>query len=177
MREIATQLIDSGEVTRGFLGIVIQPLSADLARAFGLEQTRGVLIAQVSRDSPAERAGLRQGDVIVAYRGEPVTDVGSFRNSVALTRPGRREQLTILRKGKRRTVEVRVGRLSAEQPIAAAPAVPARAVATSYASSLRGLRGRPARTMRRLPAAVVSVVSRFGAARRGGASSRSRSRS
>ncbi|MFQ5788012.1 MAG: trypsin-like peptidase domain-containing protein, partial [Thermodesulfobacteriota bacterium] len=95
-REIANQLIEKGEVTRGYLGIVIQPLTADLAKSFDIENGKGILISQVSEDSPAEKAGLKQGDVIIAYRGEPVTDIGTFRNRVALTPPGSQEKLTIL---------------------------------------------------------------------------------
>jgi serine protease Do len=121
-RTIAEQLIESGEVTRGYLGIVIQPLTAELAESFGMEQTQGILVAQVGSDSPAEHAGLRQGDVIVAYRGKPVSDIGAFRNRVSLTRPGSRERLTILRDGQRRDVEVTVGKLSEDQVAAQGPA-------------------------------------------------------
>ncbi len=109
---IANQLIDRGEVTRGYLGIVIQPLTADLAESFGVQQGEGILIAQVSEDSPAAKAGLRQGDVIVAYRGEPVSDVGNFRNRVSLTAPGSSEELTIVRDGKRQTITITIGTLS-----------------------------------------------------------------
>ena len=75
---IANQLIEHGEVTRGYLGIVIQPLTPDLAESFGMEQSKGILVAQVSEDSPAAQAGLRQGDVIVAYQGEPVKRRGQL---------------------------------------------------------------------------------------------------
>jgi serine protease Do len=111
---IADQLISSGEVTRGYLGIVIQQLTPDLAKSFGLEQTQGILVAQVSEDSPASKAGIKQGDVIVAYQAKPVTDVGDFRNRVSLTAPGNREQLTILRNGKRQELNVTIGKLSEE---------------------------------------------------------------
>jgi serine protease Do len=121
-KAIANQLIEQGEVTRGYLGIVIQPLTPDLAESFGMDQSQGILIAQVSEDSPAANAGLRQGDVIVAYRGDPVTDVGSFRNAVSLTRPGNSEQLTILRNGKRKTVTVTIGKLTKDKVAAQGPA-------------------------------------------------------
>lgn len=114
-KAIANQLIEQGEVTRGFLGIVIQPLTPDLAESFGMDQSQGILIAQVSEDSPAANAGLRQGDVIVGYRGNPVTDIGSFRNAVSLTRPGNREQITILRNGKRKNISVTIGRLTKDK--------------------------------------------------------------
>jgi serine protease Do len=117
-KSIADQLIEKGEVTRGFLGIVIQNLTADLAESFDLEQGRGILVAQVAEDSPARRAGLRQGDVIVAYRGEPVKDIGRFRNRVALTAPGTQAELTIVRNGKERTVTVTIGELTEDEVIA-----------------------------------------------------------
>ena len=86
-----------------------------------MELTQGVLIAQVSDGSPAAKAGLHQGDVIVAYRGEPVTDVGDFRNRVALTPPGSREQLTIIRDGKRQDVSVTIGRLTEDKLLSRGP--------------------------------------------------------
>lgn len=116
---IANQLIEQGEVTRGFLGIVIQPLTGELAESFGMQQGEGILIAQVTDDSPAGKAGLRQGDVIVAYRGEPVNDVGNFRNRIALTAPGSSEALTIVREGERMTIEVKVGTLPTTSKVAA----------------------------------------------------------
>jgi serine protease Do len=117
-RQIAQQLLETGEVTRGYLGIVIQQLTPELAESFGIDQTGGILIAQVSANSPAATAGLRQGDVIVAYQGEPVNDIGSFRNRVSLTLPDSRAELTIIRNGKRQTVAVTIGRLPDDEPVA-----------------------------------------------------------
>ncbi len=119
---IAAQLIDQGKVTRGYLGVVIQQLTPDLAESFEIEPGQGILIAQVSEDSPAEKAGLRQGDVIVAYRGQPVKEIGSFRNRVSLTPPGSTESLTILRGGKRSTLDVTIGELTEDKLIAQGPA-------------------------------------------------------
>ncbi len=121
-KNIAQQLIEHGEVTRGFLGVIIQQLTPDLARAFGIEETRGILVSQVNEDTPAEKAGLKVGDVIIAYRGKPVTDVGDFRNQVSLTPPGSTETLTILRDGKRMTLDVTIGKLSKDKVAAAGPA-------------------------------------------------------
>ncbi|MFC6672154.1 Do family serine endopeptidase [Marinobacterium aestuariivivens] len=114
-RVISSQLIEDGEVTRGYLGVVIQQLTADLAESFGIEPGRGVVIAQVSDGSPAQRAGLRQGDVVLSYRGEPVTDVGNFRNRVSLTPPGTGASLTVLRDGERKLLSVTIGRLDREK--------------------------------------------------------------
>lgn len=119
---IANQLIDHGEVTRGYLGVVIQQLTPELAKSFDIDSGKGILVAQVSEDSPAAKAGLRQGDVIVEYRGEPVTDVGSFRNRVSLTAPGSRETIIVLRGDKRKTLQVKIGQLTEDKLVAQGPA-------------------------------------------------------
>lgn len=120
-KAIAHQLIEEGVVIRGYLGIVIQQLTADLAQSFGIETeqgAQGILVAQVSKQSPAEKAGLKQGDIIQKFQGKPVKNIGNFRNQVALTTPGSRVKLTVLRDGKRRNIMVTVGKLS-EDKIAA----------------------------------------------------------
>ncbi len=112
---VGNQLIENGAVTRGFLGIVIQQLTPDLAASLGLEQRQGILVAQVSEGSPAASAGIRQGDVIVAYGDEAVTDVGAFRNRVSLTAPGSQQQLTLIRDGRRQTLTVTIGTLTEDK--------------------------------------------------------------
>jgi serine protease Do len=119
LQGIATQLIGSGKVTRGFLGILIQPLTPELAESFGLSQTQGILVAQVNADSPAAKGGLRQGDLILELQGEPVSEVGAFRNRISLTPPGTSVRLTVLRDGQRQEVTVSVGTLSKDQVAAA----------------------------------------------------------
>jgi len=111
IKSIKQQLLDSGSVTRGYLGIVIQDLTSDLAKSFGLDVHKGVLIADVSKDSPAERAGLKQGDVIIEFDGKPVDKVGPFRNRVALNAPGSSKPITVLRKGERQTLSITIGKL------------------------------------------------------------------
>lgn len=118
---IANQLIEQGEVTRGYLGIMIQPLTPELAESFGMQQSEGILIAQVSDDSPAAKAGLRQGDVIVAYRGEAVKDVGDFRNRVAMTTPGTEQALTIMRDGKQESIKITIGTLTPDKLASTSP--------------------------------------------------------
>lgn len=119
-KEIANQLIKNGEVTRGFLGIVIQQITPELAKSFNVKPGQGIIVSQVSEDSPAKKAGLRQGDVIIKFRGKPVKEIGRFRNQVALVPPGSREQLVILRDGKRKKLSITIGKLSKKNKLAAA---------------------------------------------------------
>jgi serine protease Do len=116
-KAIANQLLDKGEVRRGFLGIAIQPLTPELAESFGTEQQKGIVVAEVFEGPPADKAGLRQGDVIVKLTERDVEDIGDFRNRVSLTPPGSKVDLEIIRNGHSQVVEVAVGEL-AEQKIA-----------------------------------------------------------
>lgn len=124
-RNIAQQLIDNGAVVRGYLGVVIQQLTRELAESFDIEQSQGILVSQVNEDSPADRAGLKTGDVIVQYRGQPVKDIGDFRNRVAQTPPGSREPMVVIRDGERKEIKVKIGELGEDTPLAQAPAVSA----------------------------------------------------
>ena len=121
---IGKQLMNTGEVTRGHLGIVVQELSADLADSFDLQQNEGILIAQVMENSPAAKADLRQGDVIIRYQKKPVNNVGAFRNLVALSSPNSQQQLTVLRDGKSLNLTVTIGKLDKEPQLAQASEQP-----------------------------------------------------
>ncbi|MCK4620778.1 MAG: DegQ family serine endoprotease [Desulfuromonadales bacterium] len=114
-KTIHSQLIEHGSVTRGRLGVYIQELTKDLAESFDIKQTQGILVAQVIDDSPAEDAGLKQGDVIVALDGKKVTKVATFRNKIALTRPNSNVALTIIRNGQRKSIDVTVGALDSDE--------------------------------------------------------------
>ena len=121
IEDIRDQLVEHGSVTRGRLGVYIQDLTKDLADSFGIEQRKGILVAQVLEKSPAEEAGLKQGDVIIALDGNPVEKVAKFRNQIALTHPGTKVTLTVLRDGKEKKVDVKIGTLDAEEGGQAAP--------------------------------------------------------
>lgn len=121
VKAIGNQLIDKGEVVRGHLGVVIQSLTSELAKSFSINQ-EGILVAQVSEDSPAEKAGLKQGDVIINYRGRKVQSVGGFRNQVSLTNPGSKAELIILRDGKRKKLTVKIGKQNKNLQVASGPA-------------------------------------------------------
>jgi len=105
-RTVTDQLINGGKVRRGQLGIAIQPLTAEQVEKLGLKEARGVVVASVAASSPAARAGLRPGDVITAFEGQPVTDGNTLRNRIASTSPGRQVKLTVVRD--RRTEEIQV---------------------------------------------------------------------
>jgi serine protease Do len=110
-RNIRDQLVNGGTVRRGFLGILIQPLSPDMAKAFGSTDTKGVLIGGVGDDSPAKKAGLLREDIIVQLDGKRVVHPGAFRNRVAMLAPGTEVQLTVLREGQRKQITVTLGEL------------------------------------------------------------------
>ncbi|HID97645.1 MAG TPA: DegQ family serine endoprotease [Thermodesulfobacteriaceae bacterium] len=107
--KIKDQLIKKGKVTRGWLGVVIQDIDEDLAKSFGLKNVEGVLIAEVTDDSPAWKAGLKQGDVVLKLNGRKVDDVAELRNRIALTAPGTEISLDVLRNGKKKSVNVIIG--------------------------------------------------------------------
>jgi serine protease Do len=111
-RPVLAQLQATGKVVRGWLGVAIQPLTAELAKSFGISGTQGALIASVTDDSPAAKAGLRPGDVIVGFDGKPVDGPRMLPVLVANTPVGRAVPLVIVRDGTRRTVTVTVGNLA-----------------------------------------------------------------
>lgn len=117
-KDIAEQLMATGTVQRGQLGVLIQPVTADIAKSFDIEPGNGALVAQVNPDSPADKGGVKVGDVIVEYAGKPVADIGDFRNRVALTAPGSRQKMTVLRDGKRRQLTVTIGEQTEEAAVA-----------------------------------------------------------
>ncbi|MBX6424059.1 DegQ family serine endoprotease [Thermosulfurimonas sp. F29] len=106
---VAEQLVKQGKVIRGWLGVVIQDLTPALAQEFGLESTEGALVAQVMKGSPADRGGLRQGDVIVRYNGKPVKNSSELRTFVGLTHPGTTVTLGIIREGKPMELRITIG--------------------------------------------------------------------
>jgi serine protease Do len=113
VKTIKKQLIAHGKVERGYLGVGIQELSKDLIDSFNLDKnSEGVLIAQIYEDSPAQKYGLKRGDVLIQMDGKPVKDVGHFRNMIAMTMPGTDVDLIVIRKGKQKTVKVRLDSIS-----------------------------------------------------------------
>jgi len=110
-KTIVNQLRDSGKVTRGYLGIRFQPLTADLAKSFGLDSDKGALIATVEKDTPAEKAGLKSGDVILEYDGKPINEGNELPRFVAATPIDKKVKLVIFREGKKQDVSIVVAKL------------------------------------------------------------------
>ena len=113
-RSVMTQLIDGGEVRRGLLGVTIQPVTSDIARSLGLPHVGGALVNAVQPGSPAEKAGVRRGDVITAIDGDAVKDGNELRNHVAQSLPGSTVKLTLVRDGQEQTVAATLGELETE---------------------------------------------------------------
>jgi serine protease Do len=113
-KNVMQSLIKTGKVTRGWLGVTIQPLTPELSKQFGLEDEKGVLVGDVVEDSPAEKAGIQRGDVIVEFDGREVKDATNLRNIVAGTAPNTGVSLKLLREGKPKTVQVKIVEMSSE---------------------------------------------------------------
>jgi serine protease Do len=110
-KDVVAQLRDRGKVTRGYLGIRFQPLTADLAKSFGLDTDKGALIANVEKDAPADKAGLKAGDIILEYDGKPISEGNELPRYVAMTPIDKKVRLMIFRDGKRQEVTVAIARL------------------------------------------------------------------
>ena len=104
VRQIAEQLIEFGEVRRGMLGVIMQNLTPELSRAFGLDLHQGVVISQVIEDTAAEEAGLEVGDVVISINGTPVKSASAMRNMVGLLRVGDEMSISVIRDGRKKTM-------------------------------------------------------------------------
>ncbi|HXW69463.1 MAG TPA: PDZ domain-containing protein, partial [Dissulfurispiraceae bacterium] len=104
-------LIKNGKVVRGWLGVSVQPLTPEIAKQFGLKEQGGALVGDVVEGSPAEKAGLKRGDVIIKYDGNPVNDPAQLKNMTASTSIGKEVLLHIVRDGKTKTVKVVIAEL------------------------------------------------------------------
>uniref|UniRef100_A0A7V3KNZ4 DegQ family serine endoprotease n=1 Tax=candidate division WOR-3 bacterium TaxID=2052148 RepID=A0A7V3KNZ4_UNCW3 len=114
---VVEQILKKGKVTRGYIGIYPQEMTADLAKTYNLDKVYGVLVARVIKDSPAEKAGLKEGDVILKFNGKEVTNVENFRLMVAHTQPGEVVTLEVVSEnGERKTLKVKVGEYPEQNP-------------------------------------------------------------
>ena len=108
---VANALIARGKVERGWLGVSAQDLTPELGQSFGLESSKGALIAEVTKDGPADKAGIKRGDVVLAYKGKETPDAGTLRNEVANTPIGEQVKVTLWRDKERKELMVTIGNL------------------------------------------------------------------
>ena len=116
VKQIMASLIKDGKVSRGWLGVVIQPLNEELKSEFAFTGSEGILIGDVSPEGPAAQAGLQEGDIVVALDGKPVKDVNQFRNMVAAVAPNTTVSLEIFRAGKKQGIKAKLGELEKDTP-------------------------------------------------------------
>jgi serine protease Do len=108
-KPIYESLIKNGKVVRGYLGVGIQDLSQDLAKSFGIKHAKGALVSDVKEEGPADQAGLKQGDVIIAYQGAPVEDAVALQRLVTSTGVGMKVPVKVIRDGHEKDLTVTIG--------------------------------------------------------------------
>lgn len=134
-RLVMDQLLHKGKVTRGWLGVTIQELTHELSEKFGLKSSKGALVGDVARGSPAEKAGIKRGDIILKFNDRKVKDISSLRNMTAQSKVGSEVSITILRAEKKFSLKVVI----AELPEEIAKAVPGNLPEDSTIKGVTGL--------------------------------------
>ncbi|MDP2689460.1 MAG: DegQ family serine endoprotease [Deltaproteobacteria bacterium] len=109
VKEVLTQLKEEGKVTRGWIGVSIQELTPELARTFGLAEARGVLVSSVNPGDPADKAGLKAGDIIMSFNGKDIRDLSDLPRTVATTPPGKKVEIKVVRDGAEKSLFITVG--------------------------------------------------------------------
>ena len=119
VKSIMASLIKEGKVTRGWLGVTIQKVTPELAKQFNLKEDAGALVGDIMENSPAEKAGLQRGDIILEYDGKKIEEPNILRNMVANNLPGEEHTAVVMRDGKTKHVTITIGELpsDAQQPI------------------------------------------------------------
>jgi len=135
-QRIYTELVAKGRVTRGWLGVSIQPLTPELAKSFGAKDTKGILVSDVLTDSPAAKAGLRAGDILLEFEGKAMEGPGDLQRAVGLTAPGQVAKLKVWREQAERTVEVKIGEAPEEREATERPG-PGRPAPTTLGLEVR----------------------------------------
>lgn len=115
VKNIFGNILNTGRVIRGWLGVLIQNLDEDMAKSFGYVGTKGALIGDVTVGGPAEQGGMKQGDIVVAYNDATVEDVTHLRKMVAETKPGSTAKLVVFRNGKNQPVSIKIEELKSEE--------------------------------------------------------------
>ena len=114
-RKIYTELQAKGRVTRGWLGVSIQPLTPELAKSFGARDNKGVLLSEVMPDSPAAKAGLQSGDILLEFQGKKMEAPADLQRAVGLTSPGTSAKVKVWREQNEKSLEVKIGEAPDEQ--------------------------------------------------------------
>jgi serine protease Do len=114
-KKIYTELVAKGKVSRGWLGVSIQPLTPELAKSFGAKDTKGVLISDIVPDSPASKSGLKSGDVLLEFNGKKMEAPGDLQRAVGLSSPNQDAKLKVLRDQSEKTLEIRIGEAPEER--------------------------------------------------------------
>lgn len=121
---IVAELQEKGHVDRGWLGVAIQPVTSDVAESLGLKEPHGALVAQVMDSSPAAKAGIKTGDVILAYGGKPIDTVKDLTRDVAETPSGTERSIAVWRSGHTEQLQTTIAAAAADQPAQSTPAPP-----------------------------------------------------
>ena len=137
-QEVVDDLKDDGSVTRGWLGVQIQPVNEDIAESLGLKKAEGAIVSDVTVGSPAEDGGLETGDTILEVNGKTVKNARDLAKKVAAIKPGSKAEMTIMRDAKRKTVDIKIGTMPKD------PARMASRTGKADAMSSMGLRLKPA---------------------------------
>ncbi len=118
-KSVMSQLKEKGRVVRGWLGVIIQTVTPEIKEKFGLKTAEGALVGEVTADSPAEKGGLKRGDVIITFDGKKVETMNSLPPIVAETPIGKDAEIVVIREGKEKTLRVKIGELPEEPRVAA----------------------------------------------------------
>ena len=114
-KSIIPQLESKGKVVRGMIGVQVQNVTPELAKSFGMSEPKGALVAQVNPDTPAAKAGIHRGDIIIEFNGHPIHEMNELPRMVADTAPGSKATLKVLREGKEKTLNLTITELTDEQ--------------------------------------------------------------
>ncbi len=123
-KPIYESLVKTGKVVRGYLGIGIQDLNHDLAQSFGVKGSKGAVVTDVKEDGPADKAGIKQGDVILSFQGAPIEDAVTLQRAVTRTAVGSKARVTVMRDGQEKDLAVTIAELPDNQQVAKAESGP-----------------------------------------------------
>ncbi|MBI3398125.1 MAG: DegQ family serine endoprotease [Deltaproteobacteria bacterium] len=110
-KDILLQLKEKGKVTRGWIGVGIQEVTPELAQSFGLKDKQGALVSSVNQDEPADKGGIKAGDIIIEFDSKPITEVSDLPRTVAATSPGKTVKVKVIRDGKEKIFTVTIGKM------------------------------------------------------------------